>query len=270
MTDVTRRAAIGKRGALALLVLAVVTFFVVDVIEGPVFSLSTRTWPAEVRDGKVIAGIEGAVKAADRATGTVRIASGFLGLSSVRVVVTPQTEVAIHGKFGSLADLDRGQLVRVAYEVLPDRLLASRVDVLDRLAHSEPLRASESLRPAESVPSAAPVPSAEPVRPAAPVASVQTEPVSSQAVSGAAPEPAVPVEASGDPALPLPTRPGAATPSSTPKRAAAVRRVETHPTARPGPSPAAIVPAPRPVAPRTSSADDGSDAVDWLLKSQSP
>jgi hypothetical protein len=109
VSDVTRRAAIGTRGALALLVLAVVTFLVVDVIEGPVFSLSTRTWPAEVRDGKVIAGIEGAVKAADRATGTVRIASGFLGLSSVRVVVTPQTEVAIHGKFGSLADLDRGQ-----------------------------------------------------------------------------------------------------------------------------------------------------------------
>lgn len=264
MSDVTRRAAIGTRGALALLVLAVVTFLVVDVIEGPVFSLSTRTWPAEVRDGKVIAGIEGAVKAADRATGTVRIASGFLGLSSVRVVVTPQTEVAIHGKFGSLADLDRGQLVRVAYEVLPDRLLASRVDVLDRLAHSEALRASESLRHAESVPSA------EPVRPAAPVASVQTERVSSPAVSGAAPEPAPAVEASPDPAPPLATRQGAAAPSSAPKRAAAVRRVETHPTARPVPPPAAIVPAPRPVVPRSSSADDGSDAVDWLLKSQSP
>jgi hypothetical protein len=245
----------------------VVTFLVVDVIEGPVFSLSTRTWPAEVRDGKVIAGIEGAVKAADRATGTVRIASGFLGLTSVRVVVTPQTEVAIHGKFGSLADLDRGQLVRVAYEVLPDRLLASRVDVLDRLAHSEPVRASESLRPAESVPSA------EPVRPAAPVASVQTERVSPEAPSGAAPEPATAVEASRDPALPLATRPGAAAPSAAPKRAAAVRslapRVETHPTARPVPPPAAIVPAP-PVARRSSSADDGSDAVYWLLKSQSP
>ena len=264
MTDVTRRAAIGKRGALALLVLAVVTFLVVDVIEGPLFSLSTRTWPAEVRDGKVIAGIEGAVKAADRATGTVRIASGFLGLNSVRVVVTPQTEVAIHGKFGSLADLDRGQLVRVAYEVLPDQLLASRVDVLDRVAHSESLRASESLRPTESVPSA------EPVRPAAPVASVQTERVSSEAVSGAAPEPAAPVEVSGDPALPLATRPGAAAPSSAPKRAAAVRRVETHPAARPVPPPAAIVLAPPRVAPRSSSADDGSDAVDWLLKSQSP
>ena len=268
MTDVTRRATIGKRGALALLVLAVVTFLVVDVIEGPVFSLSTRTWPAEVRDGKVIAGIEGAVKAADRATGTVRIASGFLGLTSVRVVVTPQTEVAIHGKFGSLADLDRGQLVRVAYEVLPDRLLASRIDVLDRLAHSEPLRASESLRPAESVPSA------EPVRPAAPVASVLTDQVSSGAPSGAAPEPAASVEVSRDPALPLASGPGVAAPSSAPKRAAAVRnlapRVEIHPSARPVRPPAAIVPAPSPVARRSSSADDGSDAVDWLLKSQSP
>jgi hypothetical protein len=268
LPDVTRKAAIGKRGALALLVLAVVTFLVVDVIEGPVFSLSTRTWPAEVRDGKVIAGIEGAVKAADRATGTVRIASGFLGLNSVRVVVTPQTEVAIHGKFGSLADLDRGQLVRVAYEVLPDRLLASRVDVLDRLASSEPPRAPESLRPAESVPSA------EPVRPAAPVASVQTERVSSQAPSAAAPAPSAHVEAGRDPALPLATRQGVAAPGSTPKRAAAVQslapRVETQPTARPVPPPAAIVPAPPPVAPRSSSADDGSDAVDWLLKSQSP
>jgi hypothetical protein len=245
----------------ALLVLAVVTFLVVDVIEGPVFSLSTRTWPAEVRDGKVIAGIEGAVKAADGATGTVRIASGFLGLNSVRVVVTPQTEVAIHGKFGSLADLERGQLVRVAYEVLPDRLLASRVDVLDRLAQPESVRASESLRPAESVPSA------EPVRPAAPVASVQTERVSPQAPSSAAPEPAAHVEASRDPALPLGTRQSAAPPGSLPKRAAAVRsltpRVADHPTERP-------VPALPPVAPRSSSADDGSDAVHWLLKSQSP
>ena len=268
MTDVTRRAAIGKRGALVLLVLAVVTFLVVDVIEGPLFSLSTRTWPAEVRDGKVIAGIEGAVKAADRTNGTVRVASGFLGLNSVRVVVTPQTEVAIHGKFGSLADLDRGQLVRVAYEVLPDQLVASRVDVLDRVARSEAVRAPESLRPAESVPSA------EPVRPAAPVASVQTERVSSEAVSGAAPEPAAPVEVSRDPAQSLATRPGAVAPGSAPKRAAAVRslppRVETHPAARLVPPPAAVVPAPPRVAPRSSSADDGSAAVDWLFKSQSP
>ena len=256
----TRRAAIGKRGALALLVLAVVTFLVVDLIEGPVFSLSTRTWPAEVRDGKMIAGIEGAVKAADRATGTVRIASGFLGLTSLRVVLTPQTEVAVHGKLGSIADLDRGQLVRVAYEVLPDRLLAARVDVLDRHANSEPLRASESPRPAESVPAA------EPVRPAAPVASVQTEGVSSQVPSGAAAESAAHVEADRAPAPPLATRQGAAA-GSAPKRAAAVRslapRIETPPTARP-------VPAPRPVSPRSSSADDGSDAIDWLLKSSSP
>ena len=115
----------------AAAIVAIVLFVLVDLVEGPFYSFSTKTWSPELRGDKLIGGIEGAVKDADAATNTVRIASGFLGLASLPLVVTPDTKIAVKGKLGGFADLDRGQLVRVAYEVRPDQLVAWRVEVLD-------------------------------------------------------------------------------------------------------------------------------------------
>ena len=70
------------------IMVAAALFFVADVLEGPFFSFSTKTWPAEVRGGKVVGGIQGPVKEADSETGTVRIASGFLGFGSKDSIIT--------------------------------------------------------------------------------------------------------------------------------------------------------------------------------------
>jgi hypothetical protein len=122
------------------MVVAMVLVFLVDLLGGPVFSFSTQAWPPARQGDKVIGGIRGLVKATDPAASTVRISSGFLGLGSLSVVVTPETTIAVNGKFGGFGDLDRGQRVRVTYEVQPDRLVAARVEVLDRSSDASDAR----------------------------------------------------------------------------------------------------------------------------------
>ena len=83
-----RPAVIVKLG-LAVILAAILVFCLVDLLEGPFYSFSTKTWPPQLSGDKLIGGIEGTVKEADSATRTVRVASGFLGLGSLPVVVTP-------------------------------------------------------------------------------------------------------------------------------------------------------------------------------------
>ena len=111
---------------------------VAHVLVGPLFSLETKTWPAQRSGDRVMAAIEGVVKGIDVGGQTVRVASGFLGLASRAIVVDPQTKIAVDQKLGALADLEAGQLVRISYEVHSDRLLASRVLVLERGAPEPP------------------------------------------------------------------------------------------------------------------------------------
>ena len=232
------------------MLLAVLLIFVVDFFEGPFFSFSTKTWPPEIRGGKLIGGIQGAVKTADVGASVVSVASGFLGLGSLPLVVTPDTQIAVHGKFGGMADLDRGQFVRVAYEVLPDRLLAWRVDVLDRGAQSSeaPISAETERDAATDEPApkpAAPAGTSEaPVIPAAPV-----PPTPTPAVERAPASTPSPISAAATPAA----KRTAVAPSSSPRTST--------------PEPARPVPAPRPaVAPTSPQAEDGGAVIDWLIK----
>src|SRR5436190_5529475 len=126
-----RTAATVKLG-LAIVLVCTLLFCLVDLLGGPIYSLSTKTWLPERRGDKLIGGIEGTVKEADSATRTVRVASGFLGLGSLPVVVTPETIIIVQGKLGGFGDLARRLRVRVAYEILRGRLLATRVHVLDQ------------------------------------------------------------------------------------------------------------------------------------------
>ena len=86
------------RVSIAAVLLAIVLVFVVDLLAGPFFSFSTKTWPPEIRGGKLIGGIQGPVKAADVDAGVVSIASGFLGLASLPLVVTPETQGLVGAK----------------------------------------------------------------------------------------------------------------------------------------------------------------------------
>jgi hypothetical protein len=155
MSEAGRSVVVVKR-VLATVVVAMVLVFLVDLLGGPVFSFSTQVWPPVRQGDKVIGGIRSLVKATDPAASTVRIASGFLGLGSLPVVVTPETTIAVNGKFGGFGDLDRGQRVRVTYEVHPDRLVAARVEVLDRSSDASEARVPGERSSEAMVPSLAP------------------------------------------------------------------------------------------------------------------
>ncbi len=262
--------------ACAALLAVVVLVFVVDLLEGPFFSLSTKTWAPELRGDRLIGGIEGAVKGADVSTGTVRVASGFLGLASLPVVITPQTQIAINGKLGGFADLDRGQLVRIAYEVLPDRLVAWRVDVLDRVTSETVVPAQTEREPAVGPPSqgekGAPQPAAQtssspaspPAEAPAPVSSVTASSPPSIPPWKAAPSVASPPSASApttrqNASAVLPSKRAVVAPSSSPRT-----QVQGPPRSAPAPAPRPSAPAT--VTPRARQAEDGGDAIDWLLK----
>jgi hypothetical protein len=247
----SRTVAIVKLG-LAVIVVATAIFWLVDLLEGPFYSLSTKTSPPELRGVKLIGGIESPVKGVDPATSTVRVASGFLGLASLPLVITPQTTIAVKGKFGGVADLNRRQLVRVAYEILPDRLLATRVDVLD--GSSRPpdagrsddakVNAAESSRAPAPAPKAVATPAVSPPR--APARSATTSsrrsasPIKvsqSARATAPAPEPPMPPPASPpriaaeDTPRPVPITPAPAPVPTTPVTPAAAVASRTPPAA---------------------------------------
>ena len=165
--------AIVKR-VLATTVVAMVVVFLIDLLAGPVFSFSTQAWPPARQGDKLIGGIQGLVKATDPPASTVRISAGFLGLRSLSVVVTPETRIAVNGKFGGFGDLERGQRVRVTYEVYPDRLVGARVEVLDRSSDASEARvAGEESSP---VMMSSLVPSVAPWTPVPPEATTSSSP----------------------------------------------------------------------------------------------
>jgi hypothetical protein len=262
VAEESRKATIVARVSVALMAM-VVLVFVIDLLEGPFFSLSTRMWTPERRGDRLIGGIEGAVKGTDVSTSTVRVASGFLGLASLPVVITPQTQIAIKGKLGGFADLGRGQFVRVAYEVLPDRLVAWRVDVLDRVT-------SETVGPAQTTGE----PAVSETPPRAETSSSMASP------STLAPGPTSSVKAPSPPSVsrwraapPVPSPPSAWAPptrqnaSSAPSWKRAVVALSSSPRTQVQDAPrSAPAPTSRPVTPGARQAEDGGEAMDWLLK----
>ena len=135
-----RTCAIGALGGAALLGLVGVA----HLVAGPFFSLSTNSWPVERHGTALVGGVQGPIKGTESGTGTVRVASGFLGLRSLSIIITEQTKIPIDGKLGGIGDLDRGQLVRISYEMRADRLVARQVDVLNRAPSSDPVTPTET------------------------------------------------------------------------------------------------------------------------------
>jgi hypothetical protein len=261
VTEESRKATTIARACVALAAVAVVVF-VIDLLEGPFFSLSTRMWAPERRGDRLIGGIEGAVKRADVSTGTVRVASGFLGLASFPVVITPQTQIVIKGKLGGFADLDRGQLVRVVYEVLSDRLVASRVEVLDRVALETVVPAQLEAEPAASGPPPRTKTSSSPASPPA-EASASVSSTNASSPSSVPRWRAAPSVASPPSATPPPARRNA---SGAPSKRAVVAPSSSPRTQVQDPPRSAPVSTSGPVTPGARQAEDGGDAIDWLLK----
>jgi hypothetical protein len=261
--------------AVGVAVALAAVLFLVNLVAGPFVSLSTKSWPEEVRGARVIGGVQGPIKRTDPDTTTVRVASGFLGLVSLPLVVTPLTKITVGGKLGGFGDLDRGQLVRVTYDILSDRLIASRIDVLDRSTSEALLPAPTAADAAvgvdasgnESAPSSKSSPvTVGPPAVASPPPTVPrwTSVPSATSMPAPAPEqpkrdpsPSVRKAASAPPAPAAKSAAGSAAPAP----AANSNAVSAAPSLRP------LAPRPDTRAPSTSAAgEDGTAAVDWLLK----
>ena len=83
--------------------------------------------------GQVLAEAQGRVETVERATGIIRVSSGFLGLMSVELVVTPETLIVVGDKEGGFGDLREGDHVIATYEVRPDTSWVKRVEVFRAL-----------------------------------------------------------------------------------------------------------------------------------------
>jgi hypothetical protein len=237
-----------------------------DAFAGPFFSLAVREWPVALQGQRVVGAVEGPVKRTDEQAHVVRIASGFLGLWSLPVMVTPDTTIAVDGKLGWWGDLHRGLLVRVAYEVkADDRLIASRVDVLR--PDSQPLAAIATTDQPGLIGAMPhlPLPGAP-----APPRSADTSARADANTPAAVREP---VAASREPTSGMsaspkkPTRQTATSAGSAPSRSRPAMPTAPSPgsanTVPPRPAPA---PAPRMSVLERPGAEDGGAAIDWLLK----
>jgi hypothetical protein len=80
-------------------------------------------------DGSRIGEADGWVMSANRSTNVVRISSSFLGLSSVRLMVTPETLIVVGDREGGFGDVSEGRRVRAAYEERPEGFRAKSIEV---------------------------------------------------------------------------------------------------------------------------------------------
>jgi hypothetical protein len=120
-----RRRWLSLLGVLAVAMVIVATF----QVAGPTLPrwselvpfLSGASQPRQAR---------GRVDSIERDTRTIRIASGFLGLSSVALVVTETTLIVVGDKEGGFGDIRPGEPVVAAYETGRGPLQATRVEVM--------------------------------------------------------------------------------------------------------------------------------------------
>jgi len=119
-----RRRWLGFVAALAVAMVVVTTL----QVAGPTLSdwrervslLSGVPLPREAR---------GRVDSIERDTRIIRIASGFLGLSSVALVITEATLIVVGDKEGGFGDIQQGEPVVASYESGRHPLHATRVEV---------------------------------------------------------------------------------------------------------------------------------------------
>jgi hypothetical protein len=71
---------------------------------------------------------QGRVQIVEPGTGLIRVSSGFFGLASVKIVVTPETLIVVGDKEGGFGDIRDGGHVKAAYDAR--RGTAQRVEIV--------------------------------------------------------------------------------------------------------------------------------------------
>lgn len=73
--------------------------------------------------------VEGTVSKVDPAAGTVAVSSGWFGLFGRTLQVTPETQIQIEGRQGTLQDLRQGAKVKASYEPRDGKNIATRIEL---------------------------------------------------------------------------------------------------------------------------------------------
>ena len=118
-------------GAAALIIAA--SQLATPMLHGrPLASWLERSVPPFLSPGasSVTEKARGQVWIVEPTTGIIRVSSGFFGLMSVELVVTPETLIVVGDKEGGFGDIRDGSHVEVAYEAGPGPLRATRVEVV--------------------------------------------------------------------------------------------------------------------------------------------
>jgi hypothetical protein len=186
----------------------------------------------------------------DAAAGTIVVAADPTGADPVTLAWANDASVTVNGTQGGLADLAKDMPVRVFYEVRNEVKHVTSIQVVTDRPQAAP-------SPSETAPAGEPKAAVEVKSPA----ESRPAPVSPAAQAKDPVESKPPAE-SRPPAEVKPAAPPAVRPTPPPPPATAV-------TPRPAPAPAATAPPDPPRAPAAGPAgrdDDGSAAVDWLLK----
>jgi hypothetical protein len=205
----------------------------------------------------------------DAAGGTIVVAANPTGADPVTLAGANDASVTVNGKQGGLADLAKDMPVRVFYEVRNEVKHVTSIQVVaDYQQAAKPApeaKPPEAKPPAETRPAVEAKPAVE-VKPA--VGSRPAPPPPAQAQVPVERKPPVESKPPAESKPPVDIKPGAPT----------VARPPVAPAPSPTPAPSAPAVAPRPAAappveappapPPAPAArdDDGSAAVDWLLK----
>jgi hypothetical protein len=218
--------------------------------------------PAETpRSGEPIrlGDLSGYLGQIDTAAGTMIVAANPTGADPVMLTVASDAPVTVNGKPAGLADLSKDMPVTVFYEV---RNEVKHVTSIQVVAERAPLASAPATTPAEAKPDTESRPPAE-VRPPVEVKPAVSKPIPPPpATQAQVPAESKPPTQSRPPAEVKPVAPPPARPPAAPAPVPAPAATAV------APRPATVPPAAAPSAgqPATPRDDDGSAAVDWLLK----
>jgi hypothetical protein len=124
--------AVAAAGGVATLV-AMTGWGAARLLPGPLLTALAPGLPALGRGAWLMGAAHGEargwVETVEPETGIIRVSSGFLGLVSVVLRVTPDTLIVVGNKEGGFGDIRLGERVSAAYEVRPGALQARRVEV---------------------------------------------------------------------------------------------------------------------------------------------
>ena len=124
---------LGSTLGVALLLLAIGEFLAPAL---PGRWLASRLDPWLNPDAPVLVGeAQGRVATVEPRARIIHLSSGFLGMMSIELVVTPDTLIVVGDKEGGFGDIREGGRVRAIYDVDRDALLARRVEVLGPGSH---------------------------------------------------------------------------------------------------------------------------------------